>query len=87
MNKNNIITFRASTHTKATLTRLMDERGIDRTSIIKLALYLLDAHMRRSRIRRMSLCDIVQAIEKYSSLPFSIYSLGKDDKASDSPHS
>lgn len=82
MKKQTMITFRASVYTITTLTRLMNERNVDRTSIIKLALYLLDTYMQRPRIQRMNMLDIVRSIEKHSHISFSDYSLGYSLKPS-----
>lgn len=39
--------------------KIMDERGIDRTSVIALALYILDVYMSREETRSMNLSEIL----------------------------
>lgn len=41
----------------------MDERMIDRTTIIKLALYHFDSYMRQMEVRKKNLFDIVKDLE------------------------
>lgn len=43
--------------------RIMDERLIDRTTVIKLALYHFDSYMRRSEVQSKNLFDIVHDLE------------------------
>lgn len=47
----------------ATIERIMDERLIDRTTVIKLALYYFDTYMRRQEVQTKDLFDIVQELE------------------------
>lgn len=46
-----------------TIRHIMNERNIDLTSVIRLALYLLDAYMARSSTRSKDLHAIVREIE------------------------
>lgn len=76
--KVNIITFRATEHICQTLSRIMDERGIDKTSVIKLALYLLDSYMSKDEIKGKDLFEIISQLEQESRSeqpPFEIFSL------------
>lgn len=43
--------------------RIMDERLIDRTTVIKLALYHFDTYMRKLEVQEKNLFDIVQDLE------------------------
>ncbi|MCH5284160.1 MAG: hypothetical protein J1E42_01055 [Akkermansiaceae bacterium] len=45
----------------------MDERLIDRTTVIKLALYYFDSYMRRAEVKRKNLYDIVHDLEDCAS--------------------
>ena len=58
-----VICFRATEPMCATIERIMDERCIDRTTVIKLALYYFDTYMRRIKTREMNLFDIVDDLE------------------------
>lgn len=58
-----IICFRASDTICTAINRIMDERCIDRTTVIKLALYHFDSYMRRVEVRRKDLFDIVRDLE------------------------
>jgi len=42
----------------------MNERNIDKSSTIKLALYLLDGYMQREEIRKLNIFELVDHIEK-----------------------
>ena len=48
----------------STIDRIMDERLIDRTTVIKLALYHFDTYMRRGETRNMNLYEIVEDLEQ-----------------------
>lgn len=58
-----IICFRASDTICSTIDRIMDERLIDRTTVIKLALYHFDSYMRQLETREKNLFDIVRDLE------------------------
>ncbi len=45
------------------LTRLMQERGLNRTSVIRLALYALDCFSRRSEVQELSLADFIEQLQ------------------------
>lgn len=47
----------------AVIERIMNERLIDRTTVIKLALYCFDTYMRRGESMEMDLFDIVRDLE------------------------
>lgn len=44
--------------------RVMQERNLDRTSVIKLALYLFSKYMAREDVRQQSLHELVSTIER-----------------------
>lgn len=58
-----IICFRATESMCDTINRIMDERLIDRTTVIKLALYHFDSYMRKHEVRQKDLYGIVQDLE------------------------
>lgn len=58
-----VICFRASEAICDTIDRIMDERLIDRTTVIKLALYHFDTYMRSLDVRDKDLFDIVRDLE------------------------
>ncbi len=45
------------------LSRLMRERGLNRTSVIRLALYALDCFSRRREVQELSLAGLVEHLE------------------------
>ncbi len=58
-----IYSFRCSQGMEESLTRLMRERGLNRTSVIRLALYALDCISRRQDVGRLSLAELVAQLE------------------------
>lgn len=62
-----VICFRATELMCSTIDRIMDERLIDRTTVIKLALYHFDSYMRRGDVQKKNLFDIVQDLEDAAS--------------------
>ncbi len=59
-----IYSFRCSRAVDARLSRLMEEQGLNRSSVIRLALYTLDCYMRRSDVRGLSLEQLLGHIEE-----------------------
>lgn len=57
------ITFRCTHEMDKRLTKLMEERRLDRTSIIKLALYMLSSHMSQPAVRKQGIRDVLADIE------------------------
>ncbi len=49
---------------EASLSRLMQERGLNRTSVIRLALYALDCFSRRRDVRGLTLHELVAELER-----------------------
>ncbi len=45
------------------LSRIMRERGLNRTSVIRLALYALDCHLRSRELSGLSLAELVEQLE------------------------
>ena len=73
-----IISFRATQPMCAAIERVMDSRGIDQTSVIKLSLYALDVYLNRSATTEKDLFDIVRELEDEAAphLPsFALFSL------------
>lgn len=56
-------TFKCSDILQNAMLDIMEERQLDRTSVIKLALYMLASYMSRERTRALSLHEIVADIE------------------------
>ena len=63
MSTHKVICFRATAPMCATIERIMNERIIDRTTVIKLALYHFDSYMRRREVQDKNLYDIVRDLE------------------------
>ena len=59
-----VICFRATGMMCDSIERIMNERMIDRTTVIKLALYHFDTYMRREETKRKDLYEIVDDLEK-----------------------
>lgn len=51
---------------KETIARVMDERMIDCTTVMKLALYHFDTYMRKEATRAKNLHEIVEDLEKHA---------------------
>ena len=62
-----IICFRATKSIHEMINRIMDERMIDRTTVIKMALYHFDSYMRDSNKKNKTLYDIVSDLEDAAS--------------------
>ncbi len=54
--------FRSSPATNATLQRLTEGLGLNRTSVIRLSLHLLDCYTRQQEVQGMSLAQLLQRI-------------------------
>lgn len=59
-----VICFRATDIMCEAIDRIMDERLIDRTTVIKLALYHFDTYMRQGKTRSKNLYEIVDDLEQ-----------------------
>ncbi len=59
-----IYSFRCSRAVDARLTQLMEAQSLNRSSVIRLALYTLDCYMRRSDVRGLSLEQLLGHIEE-----------------------
>lgn len=57
------ITFRCTREMDKRITKLMNERRLDCTSIIKLALYMLSSHMSRPAVRKLGISEVLAGIE------------------------
>ncbi len=51
------------------LSRLMHERGLNRTSVIRLALYALDCFSRSKEVQGLSLAELVAHLEGMAAEP------------------
>lgn len=67
MSKSRTITCRVSEYVCEQIQRIMDERNIDRSTVIKLALYVLDSYMSRRDVQQMDLFAIIADLEKSAS--------------------
>lgn len=63
MEKRTVVTFRCTREMDRLITRLMMERNVDRTSIMKLALYMPGGHMSRAAVRKMDIREVVEELE------------------------
>lgn len=59
-----VICFRATDVMCEAIDRIMEERLIDRTTVIKLALYHFDTYMLRGETRTKNLHEIVDDLER-----------------------
>ncbi len=64
-----IYSFRCSQGMEECLSRLMRERGLNRTSVIRLALYALDCFSRRLDVQQLTLSAFVQQLEQLAPEP------------------
>lgn len=58
------ITFRCTQEIDKRITKLMAERGLDCTSVIKLALYMLSSHMSHPAVRKQDIREVLAGIEE-----------------------
>lgn len=57
-------TFRCSELMCEEMERIMKERCVDRTSVIRLALYLLGEYMRREEVQQADLAGLIELMER-----------------------
>lgn len=70
MKSQKIYTFRCPEGISEQMTRLMVVRNLDRSSIIKLALYMLFSYMQREDVQMMDLYTLVRSVEKLATPEF-----------------
>ena len=66
-------TFRSTKMMDQSMPHLMQEWEIDRTSVIKLSLYLLSIHMKHSKIKNHDRYGLIHEIEKLAPPDFPDY--------------
>lgn len=66
MSKRLAYTFRCTDAMRRSIEHVMQERNIDRTSVIKLSLYMLTTYLSRKDVRAMNLHELVKHIEQMS---------------------
>ena len=66
-------TFRSSKMMDQSMTRLMQDWEIDRTSVIKLSLYLFSIHMQQSNIAHQDLYGLIEELEHLAPPDFPDY--------------
>lgn len=66
MSKRLAYTFRCTDSMRQSMEQVMKERNIDRTSVIKLSLYMLSTYLSRKDVRAMNLHQLVRSIEQIS---------------------
>ena len=66
-------TFRCTKRMENSMNELMNNWEIDRTSVIKLALYLFAIHMQQSKIERMDHRGLIHEIERMAPPDFPDY--------------
>lgn len=64
MSKRRAYTFRCPEPMRQALEQVMIDRNLDRTSVIKLAIYAFCKMMNRNDVKQMSLYQIVEMMEK-----------------------
>ena len=57
------VTFRITSVVDKCITKLMNERKLDSTSIMKLALYMLSSHMSQPDVKKKSIHQVLAEIE------------------------
>lgn len=70
MSKRRAYTFRCPEPMRQALEQVMIDRNLDRTSVIKLALYSFCKMMNRNDVKQMSLYQIVEMMEQGEPSPF-----------------
>ena len=63
MEKRTVVTFRSTREMDRLITKLMKERNLDRTSVIKLALYMLGSYMSRPDVKKKCIHQVLAEIE------------------------
>lgn len=66
-------TFRSTKMMDSSMEKLMNDWNIDRTSVIKLSLYLLSIHMQQSKIAYRDLYGLIREIEALAPPDFPDY--------------
>lgn len=66
-------TFRSTKMMDQSMSHLMQEWEIDRTSVIKLSLYLLSIHMKHSKIKHHDRHGLIHEIEQLAPADFPDY--------------
>ena len=59
----NVCTFQSTREIECRLAKLKAERGVDKTSLIKLGLYMVCSLLSRYDVRHMTLDEVVASIE------------------------
>ena len=80
MEKRTVVTFRCTREMDRLITRLMMERNLDRTSVMKLALYMLGGYMSRPDVKKKSIHQVLAEIETQApdSFPdFATFAVGR----------
>lgn len=70
MTKRLAYTFRCPEPVQIMLEKIMEERNLDRTSVIKLALYQFCKTMERSDVREKDLYQLIQMLEESTPTTF-----------------
>ena len=70
MSKRLAYTFRCPEPMRKSMEQIMVERNLDRTSVIKLALYSFCKMMKRRDVKKMNLHQVVQMLEEEKSGKF-----------------
>lgn len=64
MSKSLAFTFRCPEPMRTAMEQIMEERNLDRTSVIKLALYLLCKTLKRREFKKKDLYQVVRLMEQ-----------------------
>lgn len=74
MSQRKAYSFRVSEMMDAHVNEICRERKLDRTSVVRLALYSLSAYMKEDRVKEMNLYDIVNDLESRTPTDFPKFS-------------
>lgn len=66
-------TFRSTRMMEQSMSELMQDWDIDRTSVIKLSLYLFTIHMKQSKVAHKDLYGLIRDIERLAPPEFPDY--------------
>lgn len=75
-----VYTFQPTREIERRVTKLMKERNLDRTSIIKLGLYMACGYLSLDGVRRMTLAQAVRDLESHAPKRFPDFSTFAEGK-------
>lgn len=75
MSQRKTYTFKCSDTIQAAVSEIMDTWQLDRTSVIKLALFQLSAYLQKEEVKSLSLYELVEEMERQTPPDFPSYAL------------